>query len=78
MRRLITAAKLNDGVVTRVTTGQDYPMLAGNLVSLVFGALLCIVLSFVWPDDFDWAKLKQYGSDKDAEQVSCLDCHQLP
>lgn len=70
MAWLVTAAKLNDGEVSVETTGQDYPMLAGNLVALVLSALLCIGLSFVWPDDFDWARLKNLGSPNQAAAAS--------
>ena len=31
------------------TTGQDYPMLAGNLVALFWSAIVCTVLSYIWP-----------------------------
>ncbi|KXZ51617.1 hypothetical protein GPECTOR_12g581 [Gonium pectorale] len=58
MTWLITAAKLNDGVLNLDTTGQDYPMLAGNLVALFFSMILCIILSYIWPQDFDWAELR--------------------
>ncbi|KAG2435987.1 hypothetical protein HYH02_011700 [Chlamydomonas schloesseri] len=58
MTWLITAAKLNDGVVNLDTTGQDYPMLAGNLVALFFSMILCIILSYIFPQDFDWAELR--------------------
>ncbi len=59
MTWLITAAKLNDGVINLDTTGQDYPMLAGNLVALFFSMLLCILLSYIWPQNFDWEELKK-------------------
>ncbi|KAG2494461.1 hypothetical protein HYH03_007513 [Edaphochlamys debaryana] len=58
MTWLITAAKLNDGTINLDTTGQDYPMLAGNLVALFFSMILCIIFSYIWPQDFDWAELK--------------------
>ncbi|GIL54634.1 hypothetical protein Vafri_10364 [Volvox africanus] len=58
MTWLITAAKLNDGKLTLDTTGQDYPMLAGNLVALFFSMILCIILSYIFPQDFDWAELR--------------------
>ncbi|GLC42948.1 hypothetical protein PLESTB_000288800 [Pleodorina starrii] len=58
MTWLITAAKLNNGVLNLDTTGQDYPMLAGNLVALFFSMILCIVLSYIFPQDFDWAELR--------------------
>lgn len=49
MTWLVTAATLNDGVVDLQTTAQDYPMLAGNLVALFFSAIVCITLSFIFP-----------------------------
>ncbi|GLC42950.1 hypothetical protein PLESTB_000288600 [Pleodorina starrii] len=58
MTWLITAAKLNNGVLNLDTTGQDYPMLAGNLVALFFSMILCTVLSYIFPQDFDWAELR--------------------
>lgn len=58
MTWLITAAKLNDGKVTLDTTGQDYPMLAGNLVALFFSAIICIVLTYIFPQNYDWAELR--------------------
>ncbi|KAG2494462.1 hypothetical protein HYH03_007514 [Edaphochlamys debaryana] len=58
MTWLITAAKLNDGKINLDTTGQDYPMLAGNLVALFFSMILCITFSFIWPQNYDWEELK--------------------
>ncbi len=49
MTWLIVAAKLNDGVINLDTTGQDYPMLAGNLVALFLSMILCIILSYIFP-----------------------------
>ncbi len=49
MTWLITAAKLNDGKIDLETTGQDYPMLAGNLVALFFSMIICIILSYIFP-----------------------------
>ncbi len=48
MTWLITAAQLNDGEISIATTGQDYPMLAGNLVALCIGAIVTTVLSYIW------------------------------
>ncbi len=36
--------------------------LAGNLVALFFSALVCIVLTHIWPDDFDWTKLQEIAT----------------
>ncbi|KAG2496328.1 hypothetical protein HYH03_005559 [Edaphochlamys debaryana] len=58
MTWLITAAKLNGGTINLDTTGQDYPMLAGNLVALFFSMILCIILSHIFPQNYDWEELK--------------------
>lgn len=66
MTWLITAAKLNDGVISLDTTGQDYPMLAGNLVALFFSMLLCVILSHIWPQDYNWDELRNLPAAADA------------
>ncbi len=62
MTWLITASKLNGGVLSLETTGQDYPMLAGNLVALVFSMLLCIALSYVFPQVGGGGGMQEAGS----------------
>lgn len=57
MTWLITAHKLY-GVVDLKSTGSDYPMLAGNLVSLFFAIIICVIMSYIWPQDFDWNEFK--------------------
>ena len=37
------------GDVNKTTTGENYPMLAGNLVALFISMFLCIVLSYMYP-----------------------------
>ena len=32
---------------------------AGNVVSLVLGALICVVVSLIWPEDYDFVSMKQ-------------------
>jgi hypothetical protein len=51
---LVTTAKLNDGVINITTTGQDYPLLAGNIGALVTGAVVSIVWSLISPENFDF------------------------
>ncbi|KAG2004698.1 urea transporter, variant 2 [Coprinopsis cinerea AmutBmut pab1-1] len=51
---LVTTAKLNHGVITVVTSGGDYEMLAGNVTSIGFGGIIAVVSSLIWPDNFDW------------------------
>ncbi len=45
----MTASTLNDGVVNLKTTGQNYPMLAGNLVALFVSTIICVTLSYIFP-----------------------------
>ncbi|KAL6748794.1 urea active transporter [Haematococcus lacustris] len=57
MTWLVTTQLLH-GELTLLTTGEDYPMLAGNLVALFFSAFLCIGLSIIYPQkDFEWSQL---------------------
>ncbi|KZT57370.1 urea transporter [Calocera cornea HHB12733] len=51
---LVTTAKLNDNVITVVTTGGNYPMLTGNLVSIAVGGIVALVWSLIWPEDFNF------------------------
>jgi hypothetical protein len=51
---LVTTAKLNDGVINITTTGQDYPLLAGNIGALVTGAVVSIIWSLISPENFDF------------------------
>ncbi|KAL8279184.1 hypothetical protein RQP46_008440 [Phenoliferia psychrophenolica] len=51
---LVTAATLNDGVLSIETTFGDYPMLAGNLASLCTGGIITVVSSHFWPENFDF------------------------
>ncbi|KIL65155.1 hypothetical protein M378DRAFT_11013 [Amanita muscaria Koide BX008] len=52
---LVTTAKLNNGVINVTTTGGDYEMLAGNVASFLAGGIIATVVSFLFPEDFDWA-----------------------
>jgi len=52
---LVTAATLNDGKLTVETTGQDYPMLAGNLASIGVGTIVSVVSTLIWPEDYDFS-----------------------
>ena len=49
----VTAAVL-EGEVTIDTTGMNYPMLTGNLVAICFSGIVCIVVSLMDPDDYNW------------------------
>ena len=51
---MVTAATLNDGVVSVTTLGQDYSVLAGNLGALGVGAIIATVSTLIWPEHCDW------------------------
>jgi len=50
---LITAVKLH-GVITIKSTGENYPMLAGNVVALGVSGIVAVVWSLAAPADFDF------------------------
>ncbi|CAG8626350.1 14848_t:CDS:2, partial [Dentiscutata heterogama] len=50
---LVTAQKLYNEI-TIFSTGQNYPMLAGNLVSILVPLFITLIWSFSFPDDFDF------------------------
>lgn len=54
MAWIITAAKLNGGVLNVETTGQDYPMLTGNLTALGVGGIIAMAGSWMYPEDFNF------------------------
>jgi len=46
------------GELTIDTTGDNYPMLTGNLVALLSSGLVSIALSLISPDDYDFTETK--------------------
>ena len=50
---LATAASLY-GEVTIASTGRDFSMLAGNVTAIGVGALVTVVGSLIWPENFDF------------------------
>jgi hypothetical protein len=53
----LIVAKVQYGEITLDSTFGDYPMLTGNLTSLLFSGLVTIVISLIKPDNFDWKVL---------------------
>ncbi|KAJ1554108.1 hypothetical protein HK096_004985, partial [Nowakowskiella sp. JEL0078] len=47
------------GSITIDSTGSNYPMLAGNLVSLGASCITSIVITLIKPDNFDWNVTKE-------------------
>ncbi|KAI9362995.1 urea active transporter [Zopfochytrium polystomum] len=54
----LAVAYHESGVLDLASTGNDNPMLAGNLVSLGASALFAVVVSLLSPADFDWEVTK--------------------
>ncbi|ERN15640.1 hypothetical protein AMTRI_Chr03g144830 [Amborella trichopoda] len=55
----LSVTKVEYGRVNLDTTGRNAPMLAGNLVSILFGGLVHALCSFIWPQNYDWETTKQ-------------------
>ena len=62
--------------------GKDYPMLTGNIVAICFSGLVCIVVSMLNPQDFDWNLLKEIPTIEEQAEVrapagtyACCRCH---
>ncbi|THH30964.1 hypothetical protein EUX98_g3211 [Antrodiella citrinella] len=51
---LVTTSTVNGGVINVTTTGGDNEMLAGNLASIGVGGIITCVVSYFWPEDFNF------------------------
>lgn len=47
------------GEVTVFTTGRDFPLLVGNITSILVGASVTIIGSYIRPQNFDFGVMKQ-------------------
>ena len=47
--------------------GEDMPMLVGNLVAILASALVCVVVSLIKPDHYDWKSTREISMVDDAE-----------
>jgi hypothetical protein len=47
------------GELTINSLGGDFPMLAGNVVAIGFSGLVCVVVSLIKPQNYDWALMKE-------------------
>jgi SSS family transporter len=54
---VVTAAGLYDGTVTIDTLGQNYPMLAGNVVAICSSGIVHAAMSYMNPQNFDFSTL---------------------
>ena len=46
---------------------QDYPMLLGNLVAILFSAFIVVVVSLIKPDNYDWKSTREIAMVDDSE-----------
>lgn len=65
MTWLVTAGTLYHSV-TVDTTGEQYPLVAGNLVSLLVSAIITIVWSLIWPQNYTFADTRAFNAPPDA------------
>lgn len=54
----IVAANIDKGEVSIDTLGGNYPMLAGNLVAILFSGFIHVVWSLIFPQNYDWQSMK--------------------
>lgn len=51
----LVEAKVYYGELSVASTGGSYPTLAGNMAGVLTGLIVTCVVSWIKPDDFDWA-----------------------
>ena len=65
MTWLVTAGTLYNSV-TVDTTGEQYPLVAGNLVSLLVSTIITVVWSLIWPQNYTFADTRAFNAPLDA------------
>ncbi|GBF91893.1 urea active transporter [Raphidocelis subcapitata] len=55
----ICVAKFTLGKITIDTLGSDYAMLAGNVVAIFAGGLICVAVSWMNPQNYNWAEMRE-------------------
>ncbi|OAL21890.1 hypothetical protein AYO20_11291 [Fonsecaea nubica] len=72
----LVEAKVHYGELSVASTGGSYPTLAGNMAGVLTGLIVTCLVSWVKPDDFDWAitrdinaKTSLYGNVVPAQNV---------
>ena len=60
-------------MLTEENVLQDYPMLLGNLVAILFSAFIVVVVSLCKPDNYDWKTTREIAMVDDSESgKSCI------
>ncbi|KAF8518646.1 urea transporter [Hysterangium stoloniferum] len=62
MSWLIATATLNDHAINVTTSGGDFEMLTGNIVSISLGGIISLASSLIWPEDFDFDTTRAINS----------------
>eukprot|EP00803_Ostreobium_quekettii_P010419 evm.model.scf_2415.2 EVM.evm.TU.scf_2415.2 scf_2415:11208-16306(+) len=52
-------AKVGYEEITVDTTGKDFPMLAGNLMSILSSGFICVVISLIYPEETNWDETRR-------------------
>ncbi|KAF8552643.1 urea transporter [Imleria badia] len=55
---LAVTSGLNEGVINVTTSGGNYEMLGGNLASIAIGGIVSVIVSLIWPDNYDFAETR--------------------
>ncbi|GIZ42436.1 hypothetical protein CKM354_000570700 [Cercospora kikuchii] len=77
----LVQAKVQYGELSVTTTGSNYPMLVGNVVSLLAPAIFVPILSLVFrTPEYDWVSMAQIrkGDDSDLAAAAQVDLEMIP
>ncbi|KAI8110954.1 hypothetical protein M9434_004528 [Picochlorum sp. BPE23] len=55
----LVIAQAHFGEITVDTLGENYSMLGGNLCAIFVSAIVCAVISFIKPQDYDWQTTRE-------------------
>ncbi|KAL7269869.1 urea active transporter [Rhizina undulata] len=77
----LVTTKVQYGAITVATSGQNNPMLAGNIVALLSPFVFIPVLTLAFgPDNYDWKSMKaiRRGDDHDIAEAENVDLELVP
>jgi hypothetical protein len=47
------------GTINVATLGNDFAMLTGNVLALFVSPLICVIVSYIAPQNYDWEDLRK-------------------
>lgn len=78
-------ASIDGGEVTIDTLGGDYPMLFGNLVAILSSGVICGIVTFMDPEDYDFEGTRaiavidggvvEYADEKETDEQALTDAY---